>query len=333
MADIGAVVHLTDLHLLVDQHGKLNDKPTRQRLLLLQKLGKLGHGLDCAHPSLVWDLVDALPEVVEEELNRSAGKPVVVVHTGDAEAHGQTGPVAFGYRFLEDELWSVLRKLGPVTIVQVYGNHDLWSGTLVREHARWLPDLSCQVSDFATRSPNFLDIGRLRFIRLNTVSRRALSGGLLALPKLGSHPHGQHWAAPLTSSFDSNQVNVVLTHHPIIDERLGKVDGFIKSALNQPMHVVISGHTHTARPHRADLDPDRHPSRTVALAPHPAGRVGQLVGESPTQVAASNSFSVYRFDADFGVNRLCVDRLAFDGKVGAGFSAQPIEPALHLGWL
>lgn len=315
------LIHLTDLHLYLSPEGAFHTPPkheevARTRLLLSLLPGNLDHGLDYADGLAALEMVEALPELVATERAAVGEAPLLVVHTGDAEAFGAApGQPYRAYEFLQQELWPALRApsragRGVDEFVEVYGNHDLWPGTFPawnwRAHGTQINALASLVPEFRRTWPysQVLAFGddAIEVIRVNSVRREAFTGGILAVGRIDSHPSSGTWIPDMTAiTGHPRAIRLLITHHPLhtfAPTHGGPIAGAISSgkrflqrftdpsgpaelashADRLPIHLHIAGHRH-------DLDPPAraHVSVTARTQP-PLGRsTGQLVGEAATR--------------------------------------------------
>lgn len=237
---VAAIIHITDLHLLIGEDGSYYDVQEaagiwRLRKLLQKAPGSLEHGLDIAHPLAVEALVDDLPQLVWSIRGDLGGDvPLIVVNTGDAEAFGTNDPQDFrGYRFLHERVWPRLRSesedgtRGVDDVIEIYGNHDIWPGTFpaVRpnKHRARLRHLADSVAGMEPPWPAASSAGDgpgMEFIRVNTVRPGFGRGGVFALGRVSEHvpPLGWpgKWRERLRAlALGDGRIRVVLTHHPV----------------------------------------------------------------------------------------------------------------------
>lgn len=351
---LARIVHLTDLHLFVDPDGAVRPPSSiRASVRFLRASGewlpsarwrKAIGGFGAHNTEALEALRPALRDVVSEA--QGTDVPVVVVQTGDVETFGRSRDprhVAVqgypGFAFLRDVVWPELEGLGA-TCVDLYGNHDVWDGTLPmltrQQHllnavARidQVPGLQGPWPD--VEHPISLANGRqLHLHRLNSVSANALHG-TFACGTIGPHPPlAVLPASTSTSAFEElaalasaaavvgapPPIRVVAMHHPPHDFdpsilswiglATGSVQGADRLALTAeglPIHLVLAGHRHA-------LDPPA--GRGWEEQPPLPDRTGQLAASSPTQdhhgsSRHPNSFSVYDLGDD-GAGSLTVDR-------------------------
>jgi hypothetical protein len=377
VTQLATLIHLTDMHLFVGEAGEARPQQETAwtvrffrwsaRKLAFAPYSKLVDGFALTN-TVAWQaLIRRLPEVIAEE-RKSAGKdvPIIVAQTGDVESFGrsrlreQTGRDPYpGFKYLRTTLWPSLIAAGATSCLDLYGNHDVWSGTLPLftpiDHLRNAFVRISALPEFATKWPDRADHAspngsRLELYRLNTVAPDPLVGSL-AMGWLRAHLPWQQ--LPLTGSENpllelteltksaskiaGRPIRVAVMHHPPHSFRTGGGqallnEGFVGAAplglrANRlPLHLVLAGHRH-------ELDPARGELRSGRAAPGtqpPLGaRTAQLVAESPTQkyelaqAPVRNSFSLYRLFVDELGNRLRIDRTLFRYRDGMRLPFRP----------
>jgi Calcineurin-like phosphoesterase len=348
---VAVVVHVTDLHLFLDEHG--NQIPARDAGRVISSLRSLGvSGLE-RHDSSLWiALQTRLPQIVLSERS-SAGEnvPIVVLQTGDVEAYGMGGaPSPFaGFKAWKHDLWPALRAAGADRCIDLFGNHDLWDRTLplvsrrgatsVLERLRASYGMNSnwpERFDFQLPNGGLLEIYRLNSVALGR-ARAFLAGGALSpLPTGGRRGRATRACSALQAlggRYDTEKpaIRIVAMHHPPhafaaswaqrvtnCNVRGAKQLGTLASRL--PIHLVIAGHRHA-------LDPLGRLPRSPRLAlqePLP-GKTVQLVAESPTQPyrhsdngeRGRNSMSVYRLFVD-DKNELSARRVLYSARNARG---------------
>jgi hypothetical protein len=344
MVHVASIVHLTDLHLSVLRDGQERSPDQRKRLehLAMAALGRIKSGVATASPLRLRELIDFLPQIVRVE--GEGGAPVVVVQTGDVEAHGHVDPDPYGsFHYLHDHVWPRLRAQGA-TCIDLYGNHDIWPGHPPlpgsTHDARRLQALSAFQQPWAGPvlvPANQLD---LAFHRLNTVVTGRFTGGILARGGIGPHPpdvpyEPAHVEAVLTDVLarvgdtSRRRLHVILCHHPPHSFRSGWFTEWTSGYLQGREHfarltpdrvaLIIAGHRHALDP-VASLDCSRGKQPPVASG------AGQLVSESPTQRDRNpNSLSVYRLHYASDRDMIAVERLLFAAPKHTGLQRRPDE--------
>jgi len=347
MLHIASIVHLTDLHLFIHANG--TERPPSDRTLvarltravLERTISGLASGLATADSTVFQELCEFLPEIVEAECSQDA--KVVILQTGDVDAFGSVPPDGLaGYTFLHSQLWPRLQGLGA-TCIDVYGNHDIWSGhpplPLGSHDVKHLMDLPAFNSDWAVPIPVHCHGGvTLHFHRVNTVIRNRFRGGILARGGVSPHPPprsvSQEDIPKVLASVrecpgdeSAPTFEILVCHNPphLFSPGIGTefTTGYFYGHREageltpDPITLVIAGHRHLLNP----AEPISANDGTQA--PLRAG-AGQLVAASPTQRDGNpNSLSVYRLYCDDAHSMLHVDRLNFKTGWETGISSIP----------
>jgi hypothetical protein len=234
---VAGVIHLTDLHLLVDGEGNyynVNEARfiTNFRAILKAFDGQLQHGLDIADPGAVDELVEGFAQLVETERSAIGDAPLIVLHTGDAEAFGTQDPDSFpGYRLLDEQIWQKVTGVrggarGVDRVVQVYGNHDIWPGTFPArrptQHHQRVQALAESVAGMEPPWPSSEEIpGQplVEVIRVNTVRPGFVAGGIFARGRVSQHlpRRGRRkWISPMKDlMLADGSLKILVTHHPM----------------------------------------------------------------------------------------------------------------------
>jgi hypothetical protein len=258
---------------------------------------------------------------VAKESEALGGAPLVIVHTGDAEAYGSETNRFRAYELLESQLWPALRSRGAADVVEVYGNHDVWSGTLALfdpfGHGDQLNALRATVPDFRPDWPTEPTIvagngSDAAFIRVNTVRLDAVRGGLFAKGRVSSHPPSSGLTIEQLIPPADASLRILVTHHPphhfekdrdnrgTFEKARDAVAGVIRRIASQedPHDSQLTGATELAdvatmrhiqlclSGHRHALNPG-HRQRISVLdrTQMPLGAAtAQLVAQSPTQI-------------------------------------------------
>lgn len=323
---VASIMHVTDTHLFVDEEGVT--RPSGQRSTLVKVLARLGvQDLEFAADDVVARLPDLLVRAVAAERDALGdGAPVVIAHTGDAEAFGASGRIGRFTGFAH--LTSLFDAAGPDDVVTVYGNHDVWPGSVallglngprhdaqkrsIHHHAGMIGALP---PEQALRFPTAHGMA-ITFVPLNSVHSGAVRGGLLANGRLSSHPPdtGDIMDRLRTVTLRDTDLNIAVLHHPphaarpiTVRDRLGVgrlENGRSVAAELRRMgiNLVLSGHHHRLDPpfgHGLDASTGRQPPLPASMA--------QLVALSPTMDS-------HRGAADHGVRGaprrgLCVYRI------------------------
>ncbi len=343
---IASIIHLTDLHLLLDD--QLNSLPASQRLrriwfvewLLKTRPVQLikeraEDGLAYADALSIHWLRHHLIAACQAERNEGGSRmPIIVAHTGDVEAHGAVNnPNYNGFRFSREILRPSLANDPHLTWIDVFGNHDVWP-------ERW--PLAGQVpsSEQMSRLPEFQQAWRplhlsvhsevgppVEVFLVNSVLDGSLRGGVLAKGSFGFFPRRVGPDAGVIEELErlSNEspgeaVRVMMSHHPAAplprdDGRTGgsAENGALLRGCSK-LHFVIAGHRHHHDPPPGEtIDCDRlcQPPLRVGIA--------QLCAESPTQASeTSRSFSVYRIMMRADRSELAVERLRYVNGTTSG---------------
>lgn len=327
---IGTVVHVTDLHLFLNSEGR-ECHPDSARTLIRALHARGQKGLE-RHNNEAWAALRVrLPEIVAAERRRlGEDRPLLVVQTGDIEAYGgQAGPVPFpGYTAVQGSLWDELRRAGATACIDLFGNHDIWDGSLPLVCTRSASDVlnDLRRNHFADQHwPDRLVFGTAMDMQIEVyrVSTPALGRMMaqLAAGWISPFPYGPRRGR--TSRVctrlrgfaieEPKALRIVLAHHPPHAfsaswlQRLSNcwvrgASRLAREANRLPIHLVLAGHRHA-------LDPALDAARTKPLWQPPfSARTTQLVAESPTQAyletspgqRGRNSLSVYRLYASDG---------------------------------
>jgi hypothetical protein len=228
--------------------------------------------------------------------------PVVIVHSGDIEAFGAAPRVGdfSGISHLD----SMFSDTDADGVVAVYGNHDVWPGTVPLFHWNGWSGLAAQKQAIADhgaligplppdeplRFATAHEIG-LVFVPLSTVHSSLTRGGVLANGRLSPHPPGTADVLGRVRSLRlrPSDLNVAVMHHPphfyrpitLRDRaRIGRLERSrdVADELHDlGVNLVLSGHRHRLDPpfgHSLDAAAGHQP-------PLPPG-MAQLVALSPT---------------------------------------------------
>ena len=298
---IGSIVHITDTHLFMDRDGKANR--TEQRSRLVRLLARLGvHDLEYASAESVARLAETLSRAVAAERKVLSDRaPVIVVHSGDAEAFGTIPGIGeySGFSLLA----SVFASSAPDGVVAVYGNHDVWlgsvalfglngpsQGTLERAIATGVDMIGSLPPTSPLRFPT-PDGPTIAFVPLNSVDSRAIRGGLLACGRLSPHPPGSGDVVDRLRSLGLRpaDLNIAVMHHPphfnrpvTLRDRMGM--GRLQRSRPVATELHESGINLVLAGHRHRLDPpfgERLDATAGGQPPLPPG-TAQLVALSPT---------------------------------------------------
>jgi hypothetical protein len=303
---VASIVHITDTHLFVDEHG--TTRSPRDRSRLVRVLARLGvKDLDFASGDMTAAFSQTLRRAVD--LERSVlppGAPVVAVHTGDTEAFGSSDQrhVYAGFTHLS----RIVDDAGlSDTAVAVYGNHDVWPGTIAlfglngphhdsQKHS--IADVVDLVGQLPPSAPLRFPTAAgfdVVFVPLNTVNSHPLRGALLAYGRISPHPpnpsHPQAQALDIVAAYNlcPDDLNIAVMHHPphfyrplTLRDRLGighldDADYVACRLAAAGIDLVLAGHRHRLDPPFLETIDAAQPKQ----APLPAG-VAQMVAISPT---------------------------------------------------
>jgi len=344
-----SIVHVTDTHLFVDEHGAA--RSARERPRLVRTLERLGvRDLDFAAADMTKRFADVFERAVDlERAVLPAAGPVVVVHTGDAEAFGSSHDRRAFSGF--EHLTRVLTGVGlEAAAVAVYGNHDVWPGSVAlfgingprHDHQkRALADTVDLVGRLPPVAPiRFPTIGGfdLVFVPINSVNSHALRGGILACGRVSPHPPSPGGVFDLVASYElrSNDLNIAVMHHPphfyrplTVRDRLGV--GRLDDAELVADRLAAAGIDLVLAGHRHRLDPafgGKVDATDATQWPLPAG-MAQLVAISPT--IATDPAAARRDPAGSPRSGLCVYRvMAAAVSISLHRVIHPTEPGFEL---
>jgi hypothetical protein len=322
---IATIVHLTDLHLFVDEHGGPRSMNELSRLISLVKhvrdrapgpIAGLATAVDkmaTHHSDALIDLEEVLRQI--SAAHDPAHGPLIIAHTGDVEVIGPRwyadGTVRFlGLEYIEK--W--LQPAAPnAHWAHVYGNHDVWPGGLpITDTERHLDALAAIgntaiYADSYPSEPLQLPTPHgptIRVHRVNTVPNDVLEQ-TAAHGRIGTHPHGDKILAAATSAClaalavhtqvpaGKQAVDIVLMHHPPHAFRTGPIRSRIGAATmrgHNDFAAALANDVHAQlviAGHRHHLDPNIT-GIPIKQHPLPASTL-QLVAESPTASPAALS--------------------------------------------
>jgi hypothetical protein len=347
---IATIVHVSDLHLFVDgpagglglQRAKrfvidaaLRLRPPRSVRKPLEKEGffrKFIRGSTSAlkgfyhhDPDYLFAFRDALATVC----GANHGTPLILVQSGDLEAYGgirsPRGRIDFnGVLFWRARRDEIRKQVAPFAVhtVDLFGNHDVWPGTLPAAGIPWIDATEAALRDlpeFQRPMPDCTPIAvggvRIEFYRVNTVRSGPVANTLAKGRIETDYPirvRGSPTAYPTSGTTDpivelreladtggrSNVIRVLVMHHPphafpprgnsrhIWEGQLESTPQFVSLLQSRRFHFILSGHRHLVHP----IDDPRDPACTP-LSPHARMSVQpplppmtvQLVAGSPTQ--------------------------------------------------
>ena len=338
---VASVVHLTDLHLLVDEDGlelsreQLHSITYRasQRDWHFAKFGELMQGLACQNQDWWNALCRTLPRLVGVLAQAGPGVPTIVAQTGDVEAHGATRSASAqhpGWRALNH---CVRMPMGDVHWLDVFGNHDVWPGAFppFRPWASQASSLQSLVAETGLRGPWPLPPDRipgpagvsLDIYRINSVSLDS-EAGLLAYGRVSGLRNGRiHMGVRASlgirrdarsSQTDDTVIRIVLMHHPphVFDASPGdrmttcllfgsKLFGLC--AKKARVQLVLAGHRHRLNPRSPTAGHIVEADRQRPLG----SETLQLVASTATQEMADIDSAHRASGNSFSVYRLLVD--------------------------
>jgi hypothetical protein len=350
---LAAVVHLTDLHLFVTPNGSQRSiaeqlwvHRTMDRLLRTLRLDVVANQYAYADAASLVNLALDLPELVRELRDVARDEaPVIVAQTGDVEALGALDPLAFaGFQYLRDVLWPSLLNEGADTILDLFGNHDVWPGTLpllqpLARH-RLGPQRIAEETHVQPPFPRIEVVAGnwetpVELVPVNSVWTESVLGveagvlgGFLANGKVSAYLPGV--TLPRAGSDDAlvelarlpesrGALRIALMHHPLhsFDANLatrlttGRVDNCDPAAAaveSARCHLLLAGHRHRLNPST------RGRVRAGGAEQDPLRTCGQLVAESPTVgdlsgAEPTRSVCAYLVRLDEQRGELAVDRL------------------------
>lgn len=343
---VASVIHLTDLHLLLDQAlNPLSGTDTVARIKAMRALSTpipiLGRvvkeGLAIAdRPSYGW-LIDNFHRAYEAERSVRAALPILVAHTGDVDAHGMINNEDHrGYQWLDLQLRSRIDDDDHAEWLDVFGNHDIWSRYWPANALAGRSGSSILMDDFPAPErfgkpwpcrdllKNPLPAAPLEAYRINSVLEEYLEGDVMARGRLGPHARESKvddgpaaldmlWRL-VGESADDRAVRILLSHHPVMRP---KSDG--GNASNGEALAAANAERLAAAASRIHLLVAGHTHRLDAQVFNGPG-FGQLVAETPTQATfhtERRSFSVYRVRLNEAGNELSVGRVRYiNGTAG-----------------
>ena len=334
---LASVIHVTDTHLFLDGDGQA--RSPRDRSALVRALARLGvDDLDAATGEDIERWANAMRAAVARERALPGDHPVVVAHSGDIEAFG--GPNYDGVALLATH-FDALDIEGSVV---VFGNHDVWPGTVPFFGLNGR-NLDTQKRRLATKNvvsslqppsapirfelPGSRDSDEprhLALVPLSSVHSGIVRGGILAAGALTPHPpDGDDPHLALTElNLSPRDINVAVMHHPVHLPRpetwkdwarvgqMGRREAVAGLLSAVGIDLLLCGHRHRLDPpfgERADADEQTQPPLRRGTA--------QLVATSPTLPSPgtpprpgtpTRGLCVYRLleypDGSLGIDRL-----------------------------
>jgi hypothetical protein len=346
MSEIARIIHVTDMHLLVDRQGY--PRPAKECAMLVrvaiwlagQRWGMSGiqkilEGLYAHSRPALRALIATLHDLAQT--NRPC--PLAVVQTGDVEAYGGTEipnqPFPLVWQFPSFDYWQTqCRNLSSKLdlIVNIYGNHDVWPRTLpvLRPWTCSSVERSIrQRSEFTGPLPDctVLQSGKftLEFYRLNTIQsqflRNTFADGNISTDSGKDLSYELSAIANRLSKNNPNRnvIRLIVMHHPphaftsagtqcdLHEGTLTNVNVLTSGLNSQRFHFVLAGHRHAINP-----KPGTGP--WWWQPPLPTATV-QLTAGSATQFTPAGherpSFNVYFLFGDERQRVLSVDRAVY----------------------
>ncbi len=376
---IASIFHVTDLHLFIDEAG--NARPIAEqhatvRFMLrsakasgLQWLRDQVAGFSLPNMTAWLSLVQRLPQLVRDERQhtRTLGQhvPILVLQTGDVEtfgfsesrARGGRNPFP-GFSYLHSVLWPAVMKQGADAVVDLYGNHDVWSGTWplltpvkhIRNAFRRITTVTGLGGPWPDRQDFPAPAGcRIELYRMNSVAPDPLAGSL-ASGSVGPHPPLKR--LPLSKSRDAfrellarantpstvsgRPIRILAMHHPphffdgtlferFTSGRVAEAEALARCVKYTGVQLVLAGHRHELNPARGMTYYGN------AAAPNQAplnSSSGQLVSESPTAgsdlspTPPRNSTALYRLHVNDKDDTLRVERAVLRYRDGSSQAFQ-----------
>jgi hypothetical protein len=330
----GAIVHLTDLHIDGrDANGLLEEGQVAQQRLALLSVGHeeepffsvplprrlREHVTGFSHEA--WGALEAgLGLLVRSLLDESSEADVAVVQTGDFSMFGATGQGDYGeaaypqYGALRILQETVLQTTGGSDDegrfgwVNLFGNHDIWPGTLPRRPP-WAGGRRGPIETVPLVSSGTGWFGRnMQIAPINTVRANWWRGELFATGEVGDWPTDTA-AYSAVDHWSGGAVRVVVAHHPVIPVRplrglwagwkLPDVTNWVAHAPAAIAHLrsagaelILAGHLHELLPVNGLgelLDPVNQPMPQQYVSPSPS----KMRGEDIVDPEAP-AFVVYR---------------------------------------
>jgi len=283
MQEIARIVHVTDMHLHVDQNGNARGAGTRSGIVKAAlgvarlkggkgSVAKIAAGLQPHAVAALEALITTLQDIAGQ-----APPDLLVLQTGDVEAYGGTpsgGPAP--YTFPAFDYWNhECSQLAGAHVFNLFGNHDAWPGTFplvaplagkavigsLSKH----PSTTYSASDVAvvTLQSGF----RVEIYRVNTVDpgiwASAVSKGRICDPIGSQDPFKKILAdagAQLTAHGKGPVIRILMMHHPphffaatgtvwdLIEGRLTNGDDLKPVCQAHRFHLVVAGHRHKDDP-------------------------------------------------------------------------------------
>jgi hypothetical protein len=236
---VASIVHLSDLHLLFDEEGRVGTPSWRsQWATFFGSLPAIGEGM-AGHEPQAWNaLRDSLRPLIQHERRLVGSEGIVlVVQTGDVEARGGMHEGADsllrlqGFKALFELKETVL---APTRLadgwIDIYGNHDVWRDSLgfggpsgldclcgLDEFAGDWPDLAWSSTEVDLRlgGSHLLDVFRINSV-VDHGRHQVFAGGAV-----GSHRPGvpvekasEQLADAVGARPNDPAIRLLLMHHP-----------------------------------------------------------------------------------------------------------------------
>lgn len=297
-------------------------------------------------PQAIGWLKSSLAEEVE---NAFAGQTRVVV-TGDLSGRGGEESVGGAVSMVR----KINRALALPPALVIYGNHDVWfpaEGSLGFPALSAAHELNTGRSELRRRYfpgpwPQ-IDLLRipaknereLRIHGLDTVLHdpvwNTLAQGLVQNDRYWDEHPGPDQLVTLKNELRPQDINIVLTHHPVHDPALNPLSGFLGNAdevarafrgsRGEPLvQLVLSGHTHStfpeSLPQRVDSDHAHEP-----LGPNQAQLTAGTTLQTSLALEGARPQSWQRLTLGLENDDLVVERVVFNREGAGPFMRMPPE--------
>jgi hypothetical protein len=332
------IVHVSDLHLFVEPDGTNRPIGELSRIVTWAmrhpKMPLVG-GFNVHEGKALKALRRAITDLCEH-----GGHPVLLIQSGDVSTFGARRTPSGSFSFPEWEFWRAernqIRITQPVGWIDLYGNHDVWPGTLpalAAGHVQAARD-ELRRQHFGAQLPERFELpigrDRVEVYTLNTVQHTALANTLargefgfdhpdltapMAYPGGSTDPlqRVSELVAANPVSAGARVLRVLVMHHPphFFGAPPGAAAQLWARLTAGPLQNAatllgwLQSQEHRGEPFQLVLAGHRH-LIDPATGAHPTvlggSRAVQLVCGTPTQTQGGsdpdNSFSVY--DVDFG---------------------------------
>jgi Calcineurin-like phosphoesterase len=374
---VATIFHVADLHLFVEEDGALRPPNAYARSVRTSRwvakhdplavVRKVVSGFTAANMSALRQLRRRLPQEIRGERNRGGeGLPILILQTGDVETFGRSASRAAAgqepfpsFAFLRNHLWPAAMAAGATDVIDMYGNHDVWSGSWplchpyahVRNAFKHIATVPGLEGPWPARTVYAAAGGyRVEIYRVNSVAPSPLTNSF-ANGAIRRHPPG--CVLPETggknvfneilaltqkpSDVPGRPIRIAAMHHPphffegSLFERfagglVSEAEGFARCCGRGGIQLVVAGHRHELNP----ADGEVYSGNTFPLPQPPLNAsTAQLVSESPTadsdvaSVPARNSFSRYRILVNGTSATLRIERTTFRYRDAAPMAFAP----------